>query len=149
MVLQGRKKTKQMAQKAQLNSPQVAEIGGRLRQLRKDRALTQAELARQIGIQQSDLSRMEKGEYRVSLDNLFKILGVFDLDLADFFGDDAKATDAVQQPLSRDDMKILHMLRELSPNSRAEVQEFLEFKLRKERQERRTLTSRRTGEQGS
>ena len=30
---------------------------------------------------------MEKGEYRVSLDNLFKILGVFDLDLADFFGE--------------------------------------------------------------
>ena len=30
---------------------------------------------------------MEKGEYRVSLDNLFKILAIFDLDLADFFGD--------------------------------------------------------------
>jgi len=149
MVLHGGRKTKLMALKAQLNSPQVAEIGGRLRQLRKDRGLTQAELARQIGIQQSDLSRMEKGEYRVSLDNLFKILGVFDLDLADFFGDDAKSTDAVQQPLSRDDMKILHMLRELSPSGRAEVQEFLEFKLRKERQERRSLTSRRSGEKGS
>ena len=122
---------------------------GRLRQLRKDRALTQAELARQIGIQQSDLSRMEKGEYRVSLDNLFKILGVFELDLADFFGDDSKASDAIQQPLSQHDMKILHMLRELSPSGRAEVQEFLEFKLRKERQERRSLTSRRSGEKGS
>ncbi len=138
-----------MAQKAQLTSPQTAEIGGRLRQLRKDRGLTQAELARQIGIQQSDLSRMEKGEYRVSLDNLFKILGVFELDLADFFGDDSKASDAIQQPLSRHDMKILHMLRELSQNGRAEVQEFLEFKLRKERQERRSLTSRRSGENGS
>jgi len=138
-----------MAQKAQLTSPETAEIGGRLRQLRKDRGLTQAELARQIGIQQSDLSRMEKGEYRVSLDNLFKILGVFELDLADFFGDDTKASDAIQQPLSRHDMKILHMLRELSPSGRAEVQEFLEFKLRKERQERRSLTSRRSGEKGS
>ena len=47
-------------------------------------------------------------------------------------------------------MQILHLLRELSPQGRAEVQEFLEFKLRKERQERRTLTSRlRSGEQGS
>jgi transcriptional regulator with XRE-family HTH domain len=55
-------------------NPQVATIGGRLRRLRKERNLTQAELARQIGIQQSDLSRMEKGEYRVSLDNLVKIL---------------------------------------------------------------------------
>jgi len=138
-----------MASKAQLNSPQVAEIGGRLRELRKDRGLTQAELARQIGIQQSDLSRMEKGEYRVSLDNLFKILGVFDLDLADFFGDDAKTSEAAQQPLSRNDMSVLHMMRELSPGGRAEVQEFLEFKLRKERQERRSLRARRSGEKGS
>jgi transcriptional regulator with XRE-family HTH domain len=138
-----------MAQKAQPTSPETAEIGGRLRQLRKGRGLTQAELARQIGIQQSDLSRMEKGEYRVSLDNLFKILGVFELDLADFFDSESKTTDAVHQPLSRHDMKILHMLRELSPSGRAEVQEFLEFKLRKERQERRSLISRRSGENGS
>jgi transcriptional regulator with XRE-family HTH domain len=138
-----------MARRAQLSSLEAADIGGRLRELRKDRGLTQAELARQIGIQQSDLSRMEKGEYRVSLDNLFKILGVFELDLADFFSHETQTSDAVQQPLSRHDMKILHMLRELSPEGRAEVQEFLEFKLRKERQERRSLTSRRSGEKGS
>jgi hypothetical protein len=46
-------------------------------------------------------------------------------------------------------MKILHLLRELSPEGRAEVQEFLEFKLRKERQERRSLAIRRSGENGS
>ncbi len=138
-----------MVQKAQLSSPQVAAVGSRLRKLRTERGLTQADLARQIGIQQSDLSRMEKGEYRVSLDKLFKILAVFDLDLADFFGDQpAKAEE--QQPLSQQDMQILHQLRELSPQARAEVQEFLEFKLRKERQERRTLTSRlRSGEHSS
>ncbi len=138
-----------MAQKAQIGSLEVAAIGTRLRELRRERGLTQAELARQIGIQQSDLSRMEKGEYRVSLDNLFKILGVFDLDLADFFGDQSEKTELEQQPLSRQDMKILHLLRELSPDGRAEVQEFLEFKLRKERQGRRSLTSRRSGEKGS
>jgi len=46
-------------------------------------------------------------------------------------------------------MKILHLLRELSPEGRAEIQEFLEFKLRKERQERRSLGARRGGENGS
>ena len=138
-----------MAQKAQLTSPEVVAVGSRLRQLRKERDLTQAELARQIGIQQSDLSRMEKGEYRVSLDNLFKILAIFDLDLADFFGDGSKTSEQVQQPLSRTDMKTLHLLRELSPEGRAEVQEYIEFKLRKERQERRSLTSRRSGERSS
>jgi len=138
-----------MAEKAQVGTPEVAAIGSRLRELRKERGLTQAELARQIGIQQSDLSRMEKGEYRVSLDNLFKILGVFDLDLADFFGDQHEKTEPEQQPLSREDMKILHALRELSPEGRSEIQEFLEFKLRKERQERRSLVAKRSGENGS
>ena len=138
-----------MAENAQIGTPEVAAIGSRLRELRKERGLTQAELARQIGIQQSDLSRMEKGEYRVSLDNLFKILGVFDLDLADFFGDQSESTEREQQPLSREDMKILHLMRELSPEGRDEVQEFLEFKLRKERQERRSLGARRSRENGS
>jgi transcriptional regulator with XRE-family HTH domain len=137
-----------MAQKTQVGTLEVAAIGCRLRELRKERGLTQAELARQIGIQQSDLSRMEKGEYRVSLDNLFKILGVFDLDLADFFGEHQATTEQERQPLSRRDMKILHLLRELSPGGRAEVQEFLEFKARKERQERRSLGARRSGENG-
>jgi transcriptional regulator with XRE-family HTH domain len=134
-----------VTQKSQLAPPQISAIGSRLRELRKDRGLTQAELARQIGIQQSDLSRMEQGEYRVSLDNLFKILGVFDLDLADFFREDERAQPTAE-PLSREDMKILHLLRELSPESRTEVLEFLEFKLRKERQDRRQLGARRAGE---
>ena len=137
-----------MAEKTQIGTPEVAAIGCRLRELRKERGLTQADLARQIGIQQSDLSRMEKGEYRVSLDNLFKILGVFDLDLADFFGDTQDTTAQDRLPLSRQDMKILHLLRELSPEGRAEVQEFIEFKLRKERQERRSLGARRRKENG-
>ena len=138
-----------MAQKTHIGTTEVAAIGSRLRRLRKERGLTQADLARQIGIQQSDLSRMEMGEYRVSLDNLFKILAVFDLDLADFFGEQQATAEQEKQPLSRQDMKVLHLLRELSPEGRAEVQEFLEFKLRKERQERRSLSARRSGENGS
>jgi transcriptional regulator with XRE-family HTH domain len=128
-----------MAQKAQPNLQQVAAIGSRLRRLRKERHLTQAELARQIGIQQSDRSRMEKGEYRVSLDNLFKILAVFDLEFSEFFGE---AQRSKASPLSQQDMQILHLLRELSPDGRAEVLEFLEFKLRRERTERRANVKR-------
>ncbi len=138
-----------MANRHQITSPQVAAIGSRLRKLRKERGLTQADLARQIGIQQSDLSRMEQGEYRVSLDKLFRILGVFDLELAEFFEPVPTAEGSSPQPLSRQDMQILHMLRELSPDGRAEVQEFLEFKLRRERQERRALSVRRLREDGS
>ncbi len=118
-------------------TPEAASVGPRLRELRKARGMTQSELARQIGIQQSDLSRMEKGEYRVSLDNLFRILAVFGMDIAEFFGDRPLPEPATRRPLSQEDLRLLHLLRELSPESRREVQEFVEFKLRKERTERR------------
>jgi len=131
--------------KTQPTTPQVAVIGSRLRRLRKERKLTQAELARQIGIQQSDLSRMEKGEYRVSLDNLFKILGAFELQISDFFVDRAAPEQLLQRPLSHENMQMLHMLRELSPEARQEVREFVEFKVRRARAEHRADEARRTG----
>jgi len=120
----------------------AADVGARLRSLRKERHLTQTELARQIGIQQSDLSRMEKGEYRVSLDNLFKILAVFDIALQDFFAG-AKAADEPRRALSHEDMQILHLVRQLSESGRREAMEFLEFKVRREQQDRRAIASRR------
>ena len=63
----------------------VALVGSRIRELRKGRHLTQTELSEKIGVAQSDLSRMEQGEYKVGLDTLFKILQVFDLKMGEFF----------------------------------------------------------------
>lgn len=136
-----------MSRVAQPASPQVANIGVRLRRLRKQRKMTQSELARQIGIQQSDLSRMEKGEYRVSLDNLFKLLSVFGVGITEFFADQQPSQRPATQPLTQTDMQMLQMLRQLSPEARLEVQEYTEFKLRKERTERRQIPNAAT--QGS
>ncbi len=98
-------------------------VGGRIRTLRKDRALTQADLASRIGIQQSDLCRMENGEYKVSLETLFKILSIFEMNIADFFHEDAAGA-------SRDrDYELLRQYQKLSPRSQEEVQEFVLFKL--------------------
>ena len=126
----------------ELTTP-AATVGARLRDLRKERHLTQIELARQIGIQQSDLSRMEKGEYRVSLDNLFKILSVFDVSIKDFFKESSDENEN-RRPLSHEDMQTLHLLRQLSGEGRREVMEFLEFKVRREQQDRRAIASRQT-----
>ena len=131
-----------MATQLQNSSPQATDVGERLRVLRKQQRLTQAQLARQIGIQQSDLSRMEKGEYRVSLDNLFKILSVFDLSLNDLF-DEKQAAAEPRRALSQEDMQILHLVRQLSEDGRREAMEFVEFKVRREQQDRRAITSRR------
>ena len=104
----------------------TAAVGQRIRRHRLERNLTQTELARQIGIQQSDLSRMEKGEYRVSLDVLFRILQAFEMSLGEFFGDLA------QQHLTSREAMLLESFRSLSRQGQQEVLDFVEFKRSKE-----------------
>ncbi len=87
---------------------------------------------------------MEKGEYRVSLDNLFKILGVFGVKMSEFF-DEAPAQRAAARPLEQEDMQVLHLLRKLSPEGRAEAMGFLEFKVRREQTDQRAHQARRRG----
>ncbi len=101
-------------------------VGSRIRSLRKDRALTQADLAHRIGIQQSDLCRMENGEYKVSLETLFKILSIFEMNIADFFNEESAGA-------TRDrEYEFLRQFQRLSPRAQDEVQDFIQFKLRSE-----------------
>ena len=100
-----------MAKPAQLEL-----VGRKIRQLRRQRKLTQVELAERIGIHQSDLSRMEQGEYKVGLDTLLKILATFDLSIGDFF-EEGNRTEAVLQGYNI-----------LSPSAQREVESFIEFK---------------------
>jgi transcriptional regulator with XRE-family HTH domain len=104
-----------MAKPAQLEL-----VGRKIRQLRRQRKLTQVELAERIGIHQSDLSRMEQGEYKVGLDTLLKILGTFDLSIGDFF-EEGNRTESVLQKYNT-----------LSPSAQREVESFIEFKRRQE-----------------
>jgi transcriptional regulator with XRE-family HTH domain len=103
-------------------------VGRRIREERLERHLTQTELARQIGIQQSDLSRMEKGAYRVPLDVLFRILQALQLSLTEFFGD------AQRKSLTEAERSLLQSYRFLSEAGQREVSEFVEFKLARERE---------------
>jgi transcriptional regulator with XRE-family HTH domain len=99
----------------------VALVGSRIRELRKGRHLTQTELSEKIGIAQSDLSRMEQGEYKVGLDTLFKILQVFDLKMGEFFGEH-------DSPAEKDARDLAGEIRHLSEHARQEVREFVRFK---------------------
>ena len=101
---------------------QVQLVGGKIRQLRKERKLTQNELAARIGVQQSDLSRMEKGEYRVSLDTLFKILAEFDVGIGEFFDDFARSSFTPQ------DVQLVRDFRALPKDEQQEIVEFIGFK---------------------
>jgi len=95
---------------------QLELVGRKIRQLRRQRKLTQVELAEKIGIHQSDLSRMEQGEYKVGLDTLLKILQTFNLGIGEFFEERAK------------DTSILNKYDNLSPSAQREVDSFIEFK---------------------
>jgi transcriptional regulator with XRE-family HTH domain len=107
-----------------MNKPAQLELVGRkIRQLRRQRKLTQVELAEKIGVHQSDLSRMEQGEYKVGLDTLLKILQTFDLTIGDFFDDDNR-TQAMYEKIKT-----------LSPSAQREVESFIEFKRRQEQDE--------------
>ena len=96
-------------------------VGIKIRELRKARSLTQAELAAKIGIQQSDLCRMETGEYKVSLDTLFRILSIFGMDIGEFFREAMKAPDGGEDEL-------LALFRRLDAADREEVLDFVRFK---------------------
>jgi transcriptional regulator with XRE-family HTH domain len=95
-------------------------VGSRIRELRKGRRLTQTELSEKIGVAQSDLSRMEQGEYKVGLDTLFKLLQVFDLKIGEFFGE--------SETSGPEDRELVSEYRELSDDARQEVRDFMRFK---------------------
>lgn len=101
---------------------QVQLVGRKIRRLRKERRLTQTELSARIGIQQSDLCRMEKGEYRVSLDTLFKILAEFDVGIGEFFDDIARET------VTPREMRMVREFKALDPVAQSEVEQFIAFK---------------------
>ena len=104
-----------------MNRPAQLELVGRkIRQLRRQRKLTQVELAERIGIHQSDLSRMEQGEYKVGLDTLLKILGTFNLGIGEFF-EESNAAETM-----------FDKFKSLSSSAQREVESFIEFKRRQE-----------------
>lgn len=116
---------------------QILLVGQKIRQIRKSRHLTQAELAARIGITQSDLSRMENGEYKVGLDTLFRILQVFELSMSRFFEEPAPAEAAAEAAELVDERDQLFAdYGALSEDAQREVRDFVAFKKMQSRSER-------------
>src|ERR1700724_1722962 len=101
---------------------QVQLVGRKIRQLRKEHKLTQVELSARLGIQQSDLSRMEQGEYRVSLDTLFRILAEFKMSIGEFF------EGVAQESITPRDVQLVQEFNSLPRDVQREVEDFIAFK---------------------
>jgi len=121
---------------------QILLVGQKIRQIRKSRRLTQADLAGRIGVTQSDLSRMENGEYKVGLDTLFKILQIFELSMSTFFEEPVEVADVTeaQEPVVSPagtnhtvaQETLLADWAYLSNESQQEVRDFIAFKRQQE-----------------
>jgi DNA-binding XRE family transcriptional regulator len=61
------------------------EVASRVRALRKNAGLSQAELAQRLEVSQSVISRLESGEGNLTIDNLDKVSRFFGLKLKDLF----------------------------------------------------------------
>jgi len=101
---------------------QIQLVGRKIRELRKEHKLTQVELSQRLGIQQSDLSRMEQGEYRVSLDTLFRILAEFQMSIGEFFDELA------QETITPRDQRLVEQFKALPTDAQREVEDFIAFK---------------------
>jgi transcriptional regulator with XRE-family HTH domain len=102
-------------------TPALGNVGSKLRDLRKARNLTQSDLAARIGIQQSDLCRMENGQYRVNLETLVKILMEFRITFSEFFQEE------VHGELTHEERALLSSYRGVEPESQAQIMRFVEF----------------------
>lgn len=109
---------------------QILLVGQKIRQIRKSRRWTQSDLASRIGVTQSDLSRMENGEYKVGLDTLFRILQVFELSMSHFFEEPAEVPEAGREDglQGSEEERLLADWTELSSDARHDVREFIAFK---------------------
>lgn len=61
----------------------LTSFGLRVRQLRKERNLSQEDLAERSGLHRTYIGGIERGERNVALVNIFKIAKALDLSLAD------------------------------------------------------------------
>lgn len=99
----------------------LKKVGYKIKELRSQRGISQIELAKKIGLSQTNLSNIERGRTTTTLQNLFKIQDVLQCRMADFFEDDAVLVDdaavdaAENSSVSIDDaIKVLQLIKELS-----------------------------------
>ncbi len=73
-------------------------LNEKIKQLRIDNNMTQKELAKKLGVSTVSLQRYEYGRFRISYENILKILKIFDISLNDFINDlDTGEKDSIER----------------------------------------------------
>jgi transcriptional regulator with XRE-family HTH domain len=97
-----------------MSTPQ--DIGSRIRAARRDRSLTQDELADRVGVSRSAVAQWETGRTGQVTGNLSRIAGVLEVGVEYLmYGDDKRAVGEVRQG---DELALLRLYRECNPEDR-------------------------------
>jgi transcriptional regulator with XRE-family HTH domain len=92
------------------------DIGIRIRAARRDRGLTQDELAEQVGVSRSAVAQWETGRAGQITGNLSRIAGALEVNVEYLmYGDDKRAAGEVRQG---DELALLRLYRECEPEDR-------------------------------
>ena len=96
-------------------------LGRRVKTLRINKGITQTKMAELLGLSQTNLSNMESGRTAITTQNLFKMQGILNCKMADFFVDfdvdaeeaaTAKSEGAGKQAIELEDaVQILRLLK--------------------------------------
>ena len=68
----------------------LTKFGNRLRQLRKERGLTQEKLAAKAGLHYTYIGSVERGEKNISLVNIERLAAMLDVEIIEFFPAEGK-----------------------------------------------------------
>ena len=97
-----------------MNLPQ--DIGTRVRAARRERGLTQDELADKVGVSRSAVAQWETGRTGQVTGNLSRIAGILEVSVEYLmYGDDKRAVAEVRQG---DELALLRLYRECEPEDR-------------------------------
>jgi transcriptional regulator with XRE-family HTH domain len=97
-----------------MSTPQ--DVGARIRSARRQRSLTQEQLADQVGVSRSAVAQWETGRTGQVTGNLSRIAGVLGVNVEYLMvGDDKRAAGQVQQG---DELALLRLYRECDPEDR-------------------------------
>ena len=111
------------ASKTAVRWPRQDGVGARLARIRKERGLSQTELAERVGVIQRVVSHYETGRTRIPTETLFKLADVLNVSVYELLG---RATTPPRAPKNKKLWKVFEKLEALPPHDQKVVLRYID-----------------------